>query len=349
MNYKIIQFDFPFQTAGKNREFCIEYNDLYIKHINTKIDGQKIEAFHDTKKVIGGIDKHVQMYGNANMIYNNDVIDKSTSFDIHEEDPSFLLYDEAGLNYMHFFFCCFGKSMYYDELIKTKNIKLYIPEELIDNKDNCSYVKEWFDLYYPNIKINTLLYNKRYKFKNVIVPNSFYNYPQPYGYTGIVDMIRKVVDRVDTDPNLLNKTAYISRQDTLKRGWWHKRTLQNELELINKFQKLNYDIIELMDYNMKDKIRIFKSYKNIIQQHGASTTGILFSSKNTNHFLLEHPKMTWWATPKCREFAQLTKSNLIVIEGFGELLPEEKQKDDNNYPWKLIELDYLVDNIASLT
>ena len=73
------------------------------------------------------------------------------------------------------------------------------------------------------------------------------------------------------------------------------------------------------------------------------------SNKTTNHIILEHPKMNWWLTPKCKEFANLTKSTLITVEGFGELVQSEKQVDDNNYPWKLIELDYLIDNIASVS
>ena len=52
---------------------------------------------------------------------------------------------------------------------------------------------------------------------------------------------------------------YISRQDTVKRGWIHKRIIKNELELIDEIKnKLNYDIVEMMDMTMKEKIQISK-------------------------------------------------------------------------------------------
>ena len=205
-------------------------------------------------------------------------------------------------------------------------------------------------MYYEKIEVNILKTDTRYKFNSLILPNAFYNFPQPYGYDAIYTMIRKVTDKIPVDESLKNKGVYISRQDTIKRGWYHNRVLENELELIEKIKnKLNYDVIELMDYDMADKIKLFKSYKTIVQQSSASVIGILFSNKTTNHIILEHPKMNWWLTPKCKEFANLTKSTLITVEGFGELVQSEKQVDDNNYPWKLIELDYLIDNISSVT
>ena len=43
------------------------------------------------------------------------------------------------------------------------------------------------------------------------------------------------------------------------------------MKLINKIKsELNYDIIELMGYSLIEKIQIFKSYKNIIQQSSQS-------------------------------------------------------------------------------
>jgi hypothetical protein len=46
-------------------------------------------------------------------------------------DELFLLYDEAGLNYVHFFFNFFGKCLYFDELRISRdsafNSKLLLP------------------------------------------------------------------------------------------------------------------------------------------------------------------------------------------------------------------------------
>ncbi len=89
MSYKIINFDIPYHTAGKNREFCIEYNNIYI--INKQGDDCIIDAFHNGKKVIGGIDKHHQMIGNRSIIYDSNVTNTNESYDVYESDPSFLL------------------------------------------------------------------------------------------------------------------------------------------------------------------------------------------------------------------------------------------------------------------
>lgn len=344
---KIINFNVPLLTAGKNREFCIEYENIFINHIFS--DDVQIEAFHDGKKVLGGIDKQIQIQGNPNIIYDNSIINSNETYDIYEDSPSFLLYDPAGLNYIHFFFCFFGKCYYYDELSKTQNLKLYIPEQFFMDDGKSNHIKQWIKLYYKNIDIHILKSNFKYKFKKLIIPNGFYTFPQPIGYDYIITMIKKVTDSINPYTDAPRKGAYISRQDTIKRKWYHNRVLENELDLIDIIKsKLDYDIIELMDYDMENKIKIFKSYKNIIQQHSASAICILFSSHKTKHFIIEHPKMNWWLTPKCKEFANISKSEIIPIEQFGELTDSKEQKDNNNYPWKLNALDFLVENIKNL-
>jgi hypothetical protein len=205
-------------------------------------------------------------------------------------------------------------------------------------------------LYYPNITIYPLRRNVKYKFKKLILPNSFYNFPQPFGFDFVYPMIRKVVDKIESLKESISDGVYISRQDTIKRGWYHNRVLVNELDLIEKIKKeLKYDIVELMDFDMIGKIKIFKSYKNIIQLHSASVINILFSDPKTNHYIIEHPKMSSWLTPKCKDFARLSKSNIITIEDFGEIVDNLTQPDENNYPWKLNELDFLVENIKNVS
>lgn len=346
MTPKILTFNIPEQTAGKSREFCIQYTDIYILHKSG--ENCDLDVFHDHHKVIGGIDKHTQMIGDSSLLYDKNIINNSDSYDILVEEPSFLLQDPAGLNYIHFFFCFFGKCYYYDELQKNTSIKLYIPAELFQTTGRATFIREWMNLYYPNITINIIEYNKRYKFKNLIVPNSFYNFPQPFGYNVIYKMIKSVTDKIPVNEILTNKSAYISRQDTIKRGWYHNRILINELDLIAGFKKHNYDIIELMDFNMSQKIQVFKSYKNIVQQSSASVVGILFSNKNNTHYIIEHPRMNWWLSQKCKDFAALSKSTVVTIEEFGELIPSEAQPDNNNYPWKLNEIDYMIKNIITM-
>ena len=354
---KILKFDVPMLTAGKNREFCVEFNNAYLTHSNPKnengISCDYVSVFHNNKKVLAGIDKQLQISGNSSIIYDENVTDFYKNFDIYINDEVCLIHDDAGVNYQHFFFCLIGRLYYFDELRKNRKIKLGIIEDFYENKDNCKYIKEWFDLFYENDNVEIIVFKKntKYKIKTLILPNSFYSFPQPIGYDYCLKIIKDVVDRITPLPGLMNKGVYISRQDTVKRKWNHNRYLKNELELISRIQNdLKFDIVELMDLNLKEKIQLFKSYKYIIQTHGAGTTNILFSNKNSTHFLIENPKNFDWLTEKCINWCSHTKSKLKIINNVGKIVEDEKLSnlaDKNNIPWKLSknDIDTIVNSI----
>jgi hypothetical protein len=265
----------------------------------------------------------------------------------------FLLYDEAGLNYIHFFFNFFGKCLYFDELRKTiPNLKLAIPSDFYNETGNSTFIKQWLDLYYQDNIPDIIILNKNitYCIESLYTPQTLYGFPMAIGDDYIIDKILETVDKVPTIPVTKNG-CYISRQDTIKRGWYHSRELENELELIDKIKsELNYDIIELMDYDMIGKIQIFKSYKNIIQQSSASNVNILFSNKNNTNIIITHPKMEDWLGYKCNQFSNRSKTNLISLNGGGILTAEQKedQADGNNLAWKLGDIDSIIEVLKQI-
>jgi hypothetical protein len=344
-------------TANPNRQFCVKFSDAFLTHIEpirkVDIDYGYVDISHNGKKVRAGIDKELQKVGNKNVIYY-DEIDSNVQFDEYVENDVFLLHDETGLNYAHFFFDYFGRCLYFDKLIeKMPNLKLGVLEDFYENKNNSSFIKEWIDLYYEGKDVDIFIFkkDKRYKVKNLIVSNVFYWFPEGYGHDPIVKAIVETVSKVpkiETNSN----GCYISRQDTIKRGWYHKRELKNELELIQKIKdELQYDIIELMDYSLKEKIQIFKSYKNIIQQSGAANINVLFSDKSVNNIIISHPVMEGWLNFKCGQFVNYSGTNLITLDGGGECiatLEETGQTNKDNIPWKIEDVDSVISVIKQI-
>jgi hypothetical protein len=354
--YKIINVPIK-GCPHTSRQFCTSFSNAYIKHIdpvlNVDIVHGYVEVSHNSKKVRAGIDKDVQKAGRQDLVYY-DVVDENINYDELLEDDVFLLHDEAGINYAHFFFDYFGRCLYFDELRKSNpNLKLGILEDFYKEDGNSSFIKEWIDLYYQDKNVDIVVFkkNKRYKVTNLILPNLFYWFPEGYGDDPIVD---KIIETAAKIPAIEVKTngCYISRQDTIKRGWYHKRELKNELELINKIKsELNYDIIELMDCSLIEKIQIFKSYKNIIHQSSASNTNVFFSNHDNTHILISHPIMENWLNFKCNQFAIKSGSNLITLDGGGycvSTLEETGQTNKDNLPWILNDIDSLIEVLKQI-
>jgi len=336
----VIQVDIP-KSKHKFKQFCTILDDAYLKHT----EPYNVEVIHNNKKVKAGIHKDSQKIGDTNPYFDEQLLNPKS--DIELNNDIFLLYDDAGLNYAHFFFDFFGKCLYYDELKKhNPKLKLGILEEFYQEKGNSTFIKQWLDFYYQDQDIEITIFKKdtQYKIKNLILPNSFYWFPEAEGDDYIIE---KIIETVNKIPKLEIKSngCYISRQDTIKRGWYHGRDLVNELELIEQIQnELEYDIIELMDYDIIGKIQIFKSYPIIIQQSSASNIGVLFSNSNNTHVIISNPRMAPWLNFKVSQFSQKSKANLITLDGAGEYLSEEilPNTDVGNYPWRLTDIEGVI-------
>ena len=337
-----------------HRHFCIELEDVAFQHrdptITKGIGSDWLVGIWQGKKLILD-DKDGFKVGNPSSIVGAEI----QTFDIEEviQDTSFLLYDAAGLNYAHFFFDMFSRCLYYDELRKSNpQLQIVIPEDYYSEAGNSTFVKEWLDLYYKNNPpvIKVLQKGVGYKINKVIIPGAMYTFPEPFGDRFVISKIRETIAAI---PPIETKSegCYISRQDTKKRGWYHSRDLVNELELIEQIKgKLNYDIIELMDYNMIEKIQIFKSYKTIIQQSSASNISAIFSNPGTNTVIISNPRMGWLSY-KLQQFSDMIGFNLYTLEDVGRYLSEElnpNQIDKDNYPWELVDVEGVVELLEQI-
>jgi hypothetical protein len=355
MNPQLIKIPVP-NNPFPNRQFCVEFDNALLTHVdseNAYPSDQYVNVIHEGKEVVAGIDKQLQKIGNPSKIYGTPVWYDASKADVVLEDEVFLLYDNAGSNYIHFFFDMFGRCFYYEELLKTNpNLKLGIPEDYYLEDGRSNFIKQWLDLYLEDKNVEIIVFKKNttYQVKSLITSNLFYWFPEQYGHDTILDMIKKVTDKIE--PIEVNSTgAYISRQDTIKRGWYHSRELLNEVEFIEQLQdNLGYDIIEMMDYNLKEKIQLSKSYKTLIQQSSASNINVLFAASGSNSVILSNPQMGPWLNSKCQEFSNKSKSNLLLIDGVGECITEgyENIADKNNYPWELTNIEGLIELLSSI-
>jgi hypothetical protein len=331
----------------RHRQFCTILDNVYLKNTGKDLsDGSAaglVEVIHDTKVVKAGIDKDTQKMGDKEVYYPNQ-FDFNTTFDVEINEELFLLFDDAGINYQHFFFDLFGKCIYYDELLKINSgLKIGIPQEFWTNTGKNNHIKQWLELYYPNLNIVVLETNKTYKIAQIILPNCLYWFPEGIGHDPIMDMIKSVADKIQ--PDEVKQGCYISRQDAVKYGWYHNREMANELELISQIEsKLGYDIIEMMNYTLADKIKLSKSYKNIIQQSSASNVNILFSCEGVNNIVLSNPRMGPWQNHKNQEYSIKSGANLLVADDVGELIKDTNDlADSNNYPWRLTDISGIMD------
>jgi len=350
----IHQFNIP-NNPHKHRQYCTILDDVYLTHHNKDTsDGSAVELIsitHDGKLVKAGIDKDTQKLGNKEIYYENKFND-ITKYDESIDENIFLLYDDAGVNYLHSFFDLFGRCIYFDILIKEKPIKLGLSEEFWTDSGKNDFIKQWLKLNYGgDLDVVIFKKGKTYKINQITLSNCLYWSPEYTGHQPIMELIKKTVEKIQ--PIKVNSNGcYISRQDTIKHGWFHPREMANELELIDKIKsELNYDIIELMNYNLIEKIQIFKSYKNIIQQSSASNVNILFSPKGINNIILTNPKLGPWLNPKCQDFSSTSGCNLLILEDIGELILDSTQPNEgdlNNFPWRITDIDGVIDILKQI-
>lgn len=345
MTYKQETISFE---SNYNRQYYHILDNVYVKQLDTH---EYIEVFHDSKKVVAGVDNGVQLTGNPSNVYDDVITKNNIIEDEYINDDVFLFFDQAGQNYIHFFFNMFCKCFYYDKIIETNpNVKFGILESFYQDSGNYSFIKDWLNLYYNDLNVVVFKKDTQYKVKSLILPNGFYSFPEGGGYNIILRKIIETASKIEPIQTKSDK-VYISRQDTIKRGWYHNRILTNELELIDKLQsELNYDIVELMDYDIIGKIKIFKSYKYILQQSSASNMNILFSEEGITNIILTHPLMEDWLGYHSVNFAKASLSNLIMLSDGGTLLPELKDPsvtDPNNCPWELSNIDGIIETLKN--
>jgi hypothetical protein len=266
------------------------------------------------------------------------------------ETPIFFFFDDLSGNYLHYFLESFPKINYFLRLKeKIPNLKLAMPDYVW----NTSFIRESISLYFNNDLSDILILNdtKNYECDLVYIPSNIYLWPDKLNFSNIIfDSFKKLSDKVSIDDE--KEGVYISRQDIVKRKWWHDRHLKNELELIEKIKTdLNYDIIELYDLDVYNKIKIFKTYKNIVQTSGAAMINLLGCNPLTNFHIISHPSYSW-SNLFLKNAADKLNVNFYEYN-FGKLYGDVQSKceqfDGNlsniNKPWEIINIQNLIDKL----
>jgi hypothetical protein len=329
-------------SPHKHKQFCVILDQaIVVNNSHPEIPNELITIIHDNKCVKAGIHKDSVKQGNQNLYWDGILPTIPQSPEIIDQEV-FLLYDDTSGNYAHFWFDFFGQLCYYDLLKQSNpNLKLGLREEDYTEDKKFDYIKQVINLCYPDETPIIFSSKKDSQIKKLIIPNGFYWFPENQGHEPILNKVKHLIDTIPTLP-LTTQGCYISRQDTIKYGWHHKRDLVNELELIDKIKlELKYDIIELMDYDIIGKIQIFKSYPIILQQNGAANVNAIFSNENSTHIILSYPKQSDWMNFKLGQFCEYTGANLLVLDKIGYELSQD-ERDDNN-PWVIENLEGVIE------
>lgn len=337
----IVPFNIP-NNPHKHKQFCVILDQaIVINDSHPEIPNEFITIIHDNKCVKAGIHKDSVKQGNKTLYWSNITPSSPQNLKVVDQEV-FLLYDDTSLNYAHFWFDFFGQLCYYDTLKQsTPNLKLGLREEDYTDDKKFDFIKQVITLCYPEETPIIFPSKKPIQVKKLIIPNGFYWFPEGYGHEPILNKVKDLLLKVPP-LSLSTKGCYISRQDTIKQGWHHKRDLVNELELIDKVtSKLGYDIIELMDYDIIGKIQIFKSYPIILQQNGAANVNVMFSDEKSTHIILSHPKQGSWMNSKLAQFCEYTGTNLLLLDKIGYELSQDAT--DENNPWAIENLDGIIE------
>jgi len=262
------------------------------------------------------------------------------------DTPVFFLFDDYYANYLHYFLESFPKIEYFLKLKeKILNLKLTIPDYVW----NMPFIKESIILYLNNNISDVLILNtnKKYVCSLIYIPCNIYIWPDSSNFSNIIfDSSKKLGDKIVGEEK--KEGVYISRQDVFRKGWWHDRYLENESILIKQIKtELNYDIIELYDLDIYNKIKIFKNYKNIIQTSGAGMINLLFCKSNTNFHIISHPLYSW-PNPILKDASNRLNVNFYEYY-FGKVCSENPTKCGNpdNKPWKITDIDSLINQIKN--
>lgn len=118
-------------------------------------------------------------------------------------------------------------------------------------------------------------------------PNSN-NYKAKDGYQFLRDLGNKVKITEDDITKFKDKRFYLSRSKShlldgnISAGNIKRRHIMNEIEFQNELEKHNIELLFLEDYNLEEKIKIFKLASLIISPNSGGLLFSLYSGENTS-------------------------------------------------------------------
>lgn len=216
---------------------------------------------------------------------------KSTEETVYIEEECFLYYSFGyQISYAHYFTQCLPKLYYYDSkkklvvpkstyniLSKTIFELLGIPEErILVLKDNVKYVFKNIDTV-PHVgsqwdgvggEINTAGVEVYYKLRNAL------------GIRPSENPTRKVYLKRNQNVSLEHNNSQVGRY----------RRISNEDQLIELLVQNGFEILELGDMTIQEKVEALKDINVLITQLGANICNLIFSNASNNILLLSNDK-----------------------------------------------------------
>lgn len=368
-----VYYEFTEQTIDnpiyKNKLGCWEFHDCIIdlrefgKHPEYD-QNNNLKVYSDGNRIRKYINRHPKTnalwYEEKEPVYeDSDFVTENINIIPDEEVESlFFCYDYLEWQYSHFLTDVFPKMWYYPHLKeeipslkfgqirpiinfawnlndKSLNTKLNLISEFAHDITDY-YLRRHSTSFFP------LDIGKSYFVKKLFIPVP-YTSQDVIGWPSIqLDMYSQLETKAKKIETPFYKKIYISRKDTVKNGWFNLRYCVNEDELIKKLENKGYTSLELMNFNIFEKIKIFYSANSIVQTVGSNCFNILFVRPGTMlytilhpHYVAWSPMLTYLSTIKHATFVPYT--NNIEMLGLGDYPDNYKREPDQ--PWKLNNID----------
>lgn len=284
------------------------------------------EFFQDKNLKVYSNSKRVRKYINRNPSNNAVWYDEEfPSLTLEEElidysdfvfeksfDKLFFCYDYIEWQYSHFLTDVYPKMWYYPQLKKIHkdlkfgqirpilNFAYNLNDKTLKTKLNLlsDFAHDITDFYLKHHNFTDdfvpLEAGKTYFIEKLFIPVPFTSqdvFPWPDIQYEMYDLLKEESKKVT---RTFSDRIFISRNDTVKNGWFNLRFCVNESEIYDALKPYGFENIELMDLNVFEKIKVYTTAKQLVQQVGSNCFNVVFSTPGSEFYTLIHPYYEVW-------------------------------------------------------
>ena len=366
----------------KNKTACFELHDCIIdlrefgKHPEYE-QSLNLKVYSDNRR----IKKYINRNPETNALWyvedvptydiEDTITDLSDVIVDQEISELFFCYDYLEWQYSHFLTDVYPKMWYYPKLKDNfpdlkfgqirpiVNFAYNLNDKTLNTKLNIvsDFAHQITDFY---LKYNScekdffaLEIGKVYKINKLFIPVPFTSQDVvewPDVQMEMYELLIKESNKVVTEQ--FPKKVFISRNDTIKNGWFNLRHCINESYISNALIPLGYEVIELMSLNIFEKIKVFSSADEIVQLVGSNCFNTVFVRPNTKIFTILHPYYTGWSS-MLDHLARMRDAKFIPFNENIEILGLEGYPDNYkkipDQPWRLTDVNPLMKLISKET
>ncbi|KAI9133966.1 DUF563 domain-containing protein [Acaryochloris sp. CCMEE 5410] len=124
-----------------------------------------------------------------------------------------------------------------------------------------------------NVTLTKLEPSQLYRVEKLILPTFLTQFGSGYLPQAYIQQLRQAI--FPKRPSTRNKRIYISRAQSAK--GLKKRHIVNEAELIAALKPLGFEIYELEDFSLEEKVELFYDAEIVVGAYGGGITHVLFS------------------------------------------------------------------------